>query len=87
MKSGFSDPIAPKSGKQKKSPWDYTAPVYDERTSCYINAGDHYGVGHRNPVGHKDNPKSRVPTLPYGRVNTMKVSEVPIKNLEQEYID
>lgn len=87
MKTGFKDPIAPKSGKMKKSPWDYTCPKYDERSSCYVNAGTHYGVGHRNPVGHKDNPKSRVPTLPYGRVNTMKVSEVPIKNLAQEYID
>lgn len=87
MKTGFKDPIAPKEGKMKKSPWDYTAPTYDERSSCYVNAGSHYGVGHRNPVGHNGNPKSRVPTLPYGRVNTLKVAEVPIKNLDQEYID
>jgi hypothetical protein len=87
MKTGFKDPIAPKPGKQKKSPWDFTAPVYDDRTSCYVNAGSHYGVGHRNPVGHEGNPKETVPTLPYGRPNTMVVDQVPLKNLDQEYID
>ena len=87
MKTGFKDPIAARHEKERKSPWDYTCPQYDERSSCYVNAGSHYGVGHRNPVGHTGKAKSRVPTLPYGRVNTLKVSEVPMKNLPQEYID
>lgn len=77
-KSGFSDPIAiknqqpmdkPKDGK--KSPWDFTCPQYDERSSCYVNAGTHYGVGHRQPVGHEGNPKESVSVLPRGRVKTM----------------
>lgn len=86
-KSGFKDPIAPPSGKEKKSPWDYRCPTYDERTSCYVNAGSHYGVGHTNPVGHDGKVKQRVPTMPFGKVNTMKVDDAPPKQLEQEYID
>lgn len=85
--TGFADPIAPKKDKEKKSPWDYTCPQYDERTSCYVNAGSHWGVGHRNPVGHKENPKTRVPTMPFGRPPTLKVTEIPTKNLEQEYLE
>lgn len=71
MKPKFSDPIVikkqvpedkPKDGKN--SPWDFRCPKYDERSSCFINAGTDYGVGHRQPVGHSDNPKQDVPTLP-----------------------
>ena len=51
MKTRFPNPIEPK-GKEQKSPWDFTQPDYDERSSCYVNAGSHYGVGHKNPVGH-----------------------------------
>lgn len=87
MKTGFKDPIARKPGKKKESPWDFRCPPYDERTSCYVNAGSHYVVGFNNPVGHKDKVKSRVPTLPFGRVATMKVAEVPVRNLQQEYIE
>ena len=71
MKSKFSDPIAMKSQKPmdkpvdgKKSPFDFTCPQYDERSSCFVNAGTDYGVGHRQPVGHSENPKSKVSTLP-----------------------
>lgn len=87
MKTGFSDPIAPKPGQKKKSPWDFRCPPYDERTSCYVSAGSHYGIGHRQPVGHEGNPKERASTLPYGRVNTMKVASVPPKALDAEYIE
>lgn len=87
MRTGFADPIAPKPGKKKKSPWNFTCPPYDERSSCYVNAGSHWGLGHRNPVGHKGNPTSIVPTLPRGRPPTMKVTEIPTANLEQEYLD
>lgn len=75
MKTGFKDPIAAKEGKKMKSPWDFSAPAYDERSSCYVNAGSHYGVGHRQPVGHKGNAKERADTLPMGRVNTMNIQE------------
>lgn len=51
LKTGFKDPIAIKDARKEKSPWDFTAPPYDERSSCFISAGDHYGVGHRQPVG------------------------------------
>jgi hypothetical protein len=83
-KSGFKDPIAVKEGKHKKSPWDFTCPDYDERSSCYVNAGSHFGVGHRQPVGHSGNPKTTSPVLPKGRVKTMEVDEVPVKNLPIE---
>lgn len=81
-KSGFKDPIAvteqreidkPQDGKN--SPWDFRCPQYDQRSSNFINAGTHYGVGRNQPVGHSGNPKSDVPTLPKGRVNTMRVDD------------
>lgn len=87
MKTGFKDPIAVKEGQHKKSPWDFTQPHYDERTSCYVNAGTHYGLGHNQPIGHEGNPKSLAPTLPHGRPKTLKVAEIPTKNLEQEYFN
>ena len=87
MRTGFSDPIARKPGKQKKSPWDFRCPPYDERTSCYVNAGTHEGVGHRQPVGHEGNPKTRAATLPYGRVNTLDVAYAPPRQLNQEYLE
>ena len=82
MKSGFKDPIAIKNQKPKdepvdgkNSPWDFRCPQYDQRSSCFVNAGTDYGVGHRSPVGHEGNSKSTVATLPKGRVNTMKIDE------------
>jgi hypothetical protein len=87
MKTGFKDPIAPPKGKEKKTPWDFTCPPYDQRTSCFVDAGSHYGVGHKNPVGHKGPTKQRVDTMPFGRVNTMDVNYAPPKKLNQEYIE
>lgn len=87
MKKGFKDPIEVKEDKKIKSPWNFDQPQYDERSSCYVNAGSHYGVGHRQPVGHSDNPKATSPVLPQGRVNTMIVDEVPHKNLRIETED
>lgn len=82
--SGFHDPIASKNGKKKSSPWNFDQPAYDERSSCYVNAGSHWGVGHKQPVGHQGNPKENAPILPKGRVKTMKDDEVPHKNLPVE---
>lgn len=82
MKSGFKDPAAiksqnpkdqPKDGKN--SPWDFRCPQYDQRSSCFVNAGTHYGVGINQPVGHKGDPKMSVDVLPKGRVNTMVIDE------------
>ena len=83
MKSGFKDPIAIKNQEPKdkpedgkNSPWDFSCPQYDQRSSCFVNAGTHYGVGHNQPVGHSGNPKKEAPVLPKGRVNTMENDEV-----------
>jgi hypothetical protein len=84
MKTGFKDPIEDKKNKVQKSPWDFSQPPYDERSSCYVNAGTHHGVGHKQPVGHAGNPKSKVAILPEGRIKTMQVAKVPTKNLDTE---
>lgn len=87
MKSGFNDPIAIKEGKKIKSPWNFDCPPYDERTSCYVNAGSHYGVGHRQPVGHSGNPSKDAATMPKHKVKTMADDEVPHKNLTLETLE
>lgn len=76
-KSGFADPIKIKDQNKKdqpvdgvKSPWDFRCPQYDQRSSNFINAGTHYGVGFNQPIGHKGNPKQYVSTLPQQRQNT-----------------
>lgn len=77
--SKFADPLRIKNQNKKDqpkdgigSPWDFRCPQYDERSSNFINAGTHYGVGHRQPVGHKGNPKQVVDVLPQGRKNTLQ---------------
>lgn len=47
----FKNILKPKEIKNKKSPWDFTAPEYDERSSKFVDAGCNYGVGHNQPVG------------------------------------
>lgn len=85
MKTGFKDPIAPKEkGKSVKNPWDFSAPDYDSRSSCYVSAGTHHGVGHRQPVGHQGNPKETAAVLPKGRVNTMQVSNISYERTNVE---
>lgn len=81
MKSGFKDRTEIKNQKPKdqpadgkNSPWDFRCPQYDQRSSCFINAGTHYGTAVNQPIGHKGNPKSE--GVPMGRINTMKVSEI-----------
>jgi len=78
-KSNFADPdrIKEQNPKDKpidgvNSPWDFRCPQYDQRTSNFINAGTHYGVGLRQPVGHKGNPKPEVDVLPRHRHNTLQ---------------
>lgn len=48
----FKGPLQPKKVEKKKAPWDFRMPEYDQRTSCYVNAGSHYGEGKMQPVGH-----------------------------------
>lgn len=78
-KSGFSDPARIKEQNEKcepedgkKSPWDFRCPQYDQRSSNFINAGTHYGLGINQPIGHEGNAKSTVPALPRTRMNTLQ---------------
>jgi len=75
--SGFADPARIKEQNPKdfprnsiESPWDFSCPQYDQRSSNFVNAGSHYGIAMRQPIGHLGNPKAEVPTLPRHRVNT-----------------
>lgn len=86
MKTGFKN-ILEEKGKEKKGPWDFRCPTYDNRSSRFMDAGSHQGIGHKNPIGHTGPSKQRVDTLPYGKVNTPTVSPVPQKKLDQEYIE
>jgi len=88
MKSGFKDPAAIKSQKPKDKPidgkpyplgWDFRCPQYDQRSSVFVNAGTDYGVGMKQPIGSKNEPKQRVDTLPFGRVDTMQVSGIKVE--------
>ena len=78
-KSGFADPDRIKEQNPKckpeefvKSPWDFRCPQYDQRSSNFVNAGTHYGVGLRQPIGHEGNPKMHVDVLPQTRHNTLQ---------------
>lgn len=69
--------LAPKTGKVA---FDFRCPTYDERSSVFINAGTKHGVGYRNPVGHENDAKMRVETMPFGRVKTLGHYEVTEQN-------
>ena len=74
MDTGFNNPIKSRTIKKKeKSPWNFDAPRYEESTSRYVSAGTQQGVGYKNPVGHTGDPKSKVDTLPFGRVKTLNL--------------
>ncbi len=75
MKKNFKDPLVIKEQQPKDNPidavpkplgWDFRCPQYDQRSSCYVNAGTYYGQGHKQPVGHRGEPKQRVDVLPFG---------------------
>lgn len=75
----FKNELAPKDIKRAQSPWNFDQPEYDERSSCYVNTGSHYGVGYRQPVGKfKASNKGGVPV---GKGMGMTVDEIPAKNL------
>ena len=81
----FKDPIARPKGKEQRNPWSFECPPYDQRSSCYVDAGSHYGIGKKTPVGHMDNPKSKVATLPFSK-KAPKVDEAPRKMKKLEII-
>ncbi len=81
-KSGFKDRIEIKEQREidqpkdgKKSPFDFRCPQYDQRSSNFVNAGTHYGIGRTQPIGHEGNPKRQVDVLPMGKVNTMRIDD------------
>jgi len=81
-KHGFEQPDRIKEQNKEcqpedgvKSVWDFRCPQYDQRSSNFVNAGTHYGVGINQPVGHEGNPKPVVPALPRTRMNTQQVDD------------
>lgn len=72
---GFEDPIAPEKGRIGKSPWNFEAPPYDERTSCFIEAGTDYGLGFRQPVGRVGKAKTEE-VVPTGKMKTLQTDYV-----------
>ncbi len=79
MKKNFKDTIPDLPNTPSKSPWDFTCPDYDQRSSCFVNAGSHHGVGYKQPVGTlKHNNKGAVPV---GKGMGMTTDYVPMKNL------
>jgi hypothetical protein len=72
MDTGFRDPIETmKGGKKIKNPWNFDQPVYDMRSSCYVNAGTYHGVGINQPVGTEKQTKGYA--VPAGKVQTLSL--------------
>lgn len=84
MKTGFKNPIEEKEGKKLKNPWNFDQPPYDERTSCYVNAGTINGVGHRQPVGKE---KASQYAVPMGRPKTMEDDKVHAQRSTNVQVD
>jgi len=83
MKTGFKDNTAvkgerPKMATEKQNDyiWNYKCPPYDQRNSCFVNAGTHFGVGHRTPVGSFEASSITDGPIPFGRRATMEVEEI-----------
>jgi len=81
-KSGFEDPARIKNQNKecqpedgKNSPWDFRCPQYDQRSSNFVNAGTHYGIGINQPIGREGNPKSVVAALPRSKIKTTQVDD------------
>lgn len=75
MDTGFKDALRIDNMKRIKNPLTFNQPPYDERSSCYQNAGTYYGVGRKTPTGSIGNPKTTY-GVPIGRVDTLTVSEI-----------
>lgn len=74
MKKGFKDTLQEKKGKTIKSPWDFECPPYDERSSCFLNAGTNHGVGKTQNIGKFSAKSGGV--IPFGRPSTLKTDEI-----------
>lgn len=83
MKKNFKDTIPDLPNTPQRSPWDFTCPDYDQRSSKFVNAGEHHGVGYRQPVGTSThNMKGAVPV---GKGMGMTVDQIPMRNLIIEF--
>lgn len=74
--TNFKDPIAPKKPKKHINMWNFDQPEYDQRSSCFMQAGTCYGTGFNQPVGREGAPKQRAEVLPFGRPKTMRTDRV-----------
>lgn len=74
MNTGFDDALKIPKGKKIKSPWNFDCPPYDQRTSCFVDAGSNYGVGKKQPIGKEIAKNSNA--IPKGRPNTLKTNYV-----------
>lgn len=84
MKTGFKDRLEVYLKEKKaKSPWNFDAPQYDERTSCFVSAGTNYGEGRRQPLGTVRH--SSEGGVPRGRVNTLsQYPTSPIREFQED---
>jgi hypothetical protein len=76
----------PVKGKKIKSPFDFESPPYDERSSVYINAGTHQGLGKTQPVGHMGNAKETCRCLPQ-QAKTIFENNGDRKNIKMDIQD
>lgn len=63
----FKDPTRPKKTErpmEKKDPYFLKTMSYDNRSGGFIRAGQDFGTGIKQPVGHMGNPKETVDTMP-----------------------
>lgn len=77
--------IAEVKMKKINSPWNFDCPSYDERTSCYVDAGWHHGIGHKQSVGSKKHTVKG--PIPFGRPNQLEVDEVPRTHLKNDIVE
>ena len=82
MKSGFKKIGEREETKKIKSPFNFEAPPYDQRSSCFVNAGQKHGVGHRQPIGHDGQPKDKVPCMPMESKTIMDYQNRSLKNYD-----
>jgi hypothetical protein len=67
--------------KEIESPWNFSCPVYDNRSGCSISAGTNYGVGKKTPTGTYSNKRSS--PIPMGRIDTKKVGYIHKGSVEE----
>jgi len=80
MKAGFKETNSIKSQEPKNSPidgknspWNFSQPSYDQRSSCFVKAGTNFGECQKQPIGSTSNPKNASEMLPMS--NRVKMAE------------